>query len=187
MRKGNVNEREDIAREVIDSLVALITAFERTEYATGKILGQYLAAEEAELMRGLVLSLSEYHALHYIGSRVRGKGDVDLVNGVKLAKSMGMTKGGISKLTAKLRKKKLIELEKLPDNNKEVHYRLTEQGERIFAIHARLHGIADANLADVVNGYTGEEQLMILEFLKKIIAAAEGVLAESGDSVFSII
>ncbi|MFD0769348.1 MarR family transcriptional regulator [Bacillus sp. CGMCC 1.60114] len=60
-------------------------------------------------------------------------------NVTKLAKSLYMTKGAISKLTKKLIKKGLIESYQKPDNKKEIYFRLTEQGKIIYDIHEELH------------------------------------------------
>ncbi|HLR03540.1 MAG TPA: MarR family transcriptional regulator [Virgibacillus sp.] len=57
----------------------------------------------------------------------------------KLAESLYMTRGAISKLTKRLIKKGLIERYQKPDNKKEIYFRLTEQGKIIFDIHENLH------------------------------------------------
>ncbi|MDR3332134.1 MAG: MarR family transcriptional regulator [Synergistaceae bacterium] len=170
MNNEAVREEDKTTCEVINSIIEFTTAFERAEYATGRLIGRYLEEDDAKLMRGLAMTLSEYHALHHIGARLPEDG-ASTVNGVRLARAMSMTKGGISKLVGKLQKKGLVRAERHQDNRKEIYYRLTEKGVRIFTLHARLHDIADANLAKIVRGYGKDEQLLILEFLKKIIDA----------------
>ena len=57
----------------------------------------------------------------------------------KLAESLYMTRGAISKLTKKLINKGLIESYQKPLNKKEIYFRLTEQGKVIYKIHEELH------------------------------------------------
>ncbi|MED1936105.1 MarR family transcriptional regulator [Bacillus subtilis] len=60
-------------------------------------------------------------------------------NVTKLAETLYMTRGAISKMTKKLIEKGLIESYQKPDNKKEIHFRLTEQGKEIYKIHDKLH------------------------------------------------
>jgi DNA-binding MarR family transcriptional regulator len=82
-----------------------------------------------------------------------------------------MTRGGVSKITAKRRGKGLILSERIPDNQKEVYYRLTGDGEKLFALHAKLHDIAYKNITRVVAEYGEDEMIIIRGFLKKVISA----------------
>ena len=75
---------------------------------------------------------SEVHCIEYIGQTVNP-------NVTKLAEAFYMTRGAISKLTKKLIKKGLIESYKSKDNKKEIYFRLTEQGKKIYKIHEKLH------------------------------------------------
>ncbi len=60
-------------------------------------------------------------------------------NVTKLAESLYMTRGAISRLTKKLMEKGLIESYQKQDNRKEIYFRLTEQGKRIYKIHEEQH------------------------------------------------
>lgn len=75
---------------------------------------------------------SEVHCIECIGKNADS-------NVTKLAESLYMTKGAISKLTKKLIEKGLIESYQKPDNKKEIYFRLTEQGIVIYNIHEELH------------------------------------------------
>jgi DNA-binding MarR family transcriptional regulator len=83
-------------------------------------------------IKDIPATLTEWHLLQKIN-------DSGPLNGTQLAKSMGMTRGGISKLTAKLLKKNLLARETLPDNRKEVYYTLTKNGKAVADIHEVLH------------------------------------------------
>jgi DNA-binding MarR family transcriptional regulator len=75
---------------------------------------------------------SEVHCIESVGKNRD-------TNVTKLAESLYMTKGAISKLTKKLIKKGLIESYQKPDNKKEIYFRLTEHGILIYKIHEELH------------------------------------------------
>ncbi|WP_045506821.1 MarR family transcriptional regulator [Bacillus amyloliquefaciens] len=75
---------------------------------------------------------SEVHCIEFIEK-------IKDANVTKLAESLYMTKGAISKLTKKLINKGLIESYQKPVNKKEIYFRLTEQGKVIYEIHEELH------------------------------------------------
>jgi DNA-binding MarR family transcriptional regulator len=75
---------------------------------------------------------SEVHCIEYIGKNVDS-------NVTKLADSLYMTRGAITKITKKLINKELIESYQKPDNKKEIYFRLTEKGKVIDHIHEDLH------------------------------------------------
>src|SRR5699024_5421099 len=76
----------------------------------------------------------------YFRIKEQGKKKLNKYTNVrKLAESIYMTRGDISKLTKRLIKKGLIERYQKPDNKKEIYFRLTEQGKIIFDIHENLH------------------------------------------------
>lgn len=75
---------------------------------------------------------SEVHCIEFIEK-------IKDANVTKLAESLYMTRGAISKLTKKLINKGLIESYQKPVNKKEIYFRLTEQGKVIYKIHEELH------------------------------------------------
>lgn len=75
---------------------------------------------------------SEVHCIESIGKNTEP-------NVTKLAQSLYMTRGAISKLTKKLMEKGLIDSYQKPDNKKEIYFKLTEQGKVIYNIHEELH------------------------------------------------
>lgn len=75
---------------------------------------------------------SEVHYIECIGKNADS-------NVTKLAESLYMTRGAISKMSKKLIKKGVIESYQKSDNKKEIYFKLTEQGQRIYKIHDELH------------------------------------------------
>ncbi|AWB46077.1 MarR family transcriptional regulator [Paenibacillus sp. CAA11] len=103
---------------------------------------------------------SEVHCIEYIERNVDP-------NVTKLAQSLYMTKGAISKLTKRLMEKGLIECYQKPDNKKEVYFRLTEQGKEIYNIHEDLHREFQERDKDIFGQVTEEQFESMLSFMKK--------------------
>jgi len=58
-------------------------------------------------------------------------------NASSLARAIHVTGGAVSQIAGKLLKKGLIESYRLPDNRKEVFFRLTKSGEKVYHDHQK--------------------------------------------------
>jgi DNA-binding MarR family transcriptional regulator len=103
---------------------------------------------------------SEVHYIECIGRNVDS-------NVTKLAESLYMTRGAISKITKKLIKKGLIESYQKPDNKKEIYFRLTEQGQEINKVHEKLHKEFQERDKVVFEQVTEEQFDSMLRFMEK--------------------
>ena len=103
---------------------------------------------------------SEVHCIEYIGENQEA-------NVTKMARSLYMTRGAISKITKKLLKKGAIESYQKADNKKEIYFRLTEKGQKTFDIHERLHKEFEARDQAVFNDVTDEQYDVMVRFLDK--------------------
>lgn len=81
---------------------------------------------------------------------------------------MGMTRGAISKITKKLLSKSLIDSYQKPENNKEIYFCLTEQGEKVYTEHKKCHLQARQEKLAILSAYSEAEQETILRFLTDI-------------------
>ncbi|MFV0504249.1 MAG: MarR family transcriptional regulator [Lachnospirales bacterium] len=100
---------------------------------------------------------SEVHCAEYIGENVDS-------NVTQLAESFYMTKSAISKLTKKMINKGLIESYQKSNNKKEIYFRLTAQGEKIYKIHAELHKEHQERDKAVFEQVTKEQYEAMLRF-----------------------
>lgn len=103
---------------------------------------------------------SEVHYIECIGRNVDS-------NVTKLAESLYMTRGAISKMTKKLIKKGAIESYQKPDNKKELYFRLTEEGQRIYKIHEKLHKESQERDKSIFEQVTEEQFDNMLNFIEK--------------------
>ena len=102
---------------------------------------------------------SEVHCIEYIGKNKDS-------NVTKLAEKFYMTRGAISKLTKKLIEKDYIESYQKADNNKEIYFKLTVQGERIYKIHEKLHEEFNKRDKPVFKQITDKELDSMINFVE---------------------
>jgi DNA-binding MarR family transcriptional regulator len=77
-----------------------------------------------------------------------------------------MTNGAISKIAKKLIKKELIESYQKPDNKKEIYFRLTEHGKKVYKIHEELHKEFQKRDKPVFEQISEEQFRSILSFIE---------------------
>ncbi|MGI6407049.1 MAG: MarR family transcriptional regulator [Syntrophaceticus sp.] len=135
----------DLAMQIVNSLI--------------KVQENIFPDEWEDMFEGI--NLSEVHCIDLIGT-------IEYPNVTKIANEMYMTRGAISKICKRLLKKGLVESYQRPDNNKEIYYRLTEEGRHIYNEHKKLHSQARQEKLSVINTYSEYEQSIILCFLNDI-------------------
>jgi DNA-binding MarR family transcriptional regulator len=117
------------------------------------------------------INLAEVHCIDWIGM-------IDHANVTKVANEMGMTRGGISKISQKLLNKGLIESYQRPENNKEIYYRLTKDGQHVYNEHKKCHSKAKQEKLSLLSTYSDQEQVTILRFLSDINHMLDSKLSE---------
>ncbi|EFL49942.1 transcriptional regulator, MarR family [Solidesulfovibrio fructosivorans JJ]] len=118
------------------------------------------------------MHLTEIHCIHWIGS-------LDHANVTGISREMGMTRGAISKIAKKLVGKGLIESYREPTNNKEIYFRLTGAGRRMFDVHGKCHAVARRERLALLTAYDAGEQDAILRFLRDINCHIDRKMAEA--------
>lgn len=72
-------------------------------------------------------------------------------NASELAKILGVTCGAVGQVIKKLMSKALIESYQLPDNKKEIYFRLTELGRRASVGHRKHHETLNAGVLNYLD------------------------------------
>ena len=116
---------------------------------------------------------SEVHCIEYIGKNIDS-------NVTKLAESLYMTRGAISKITKKLIEKDFIESYQKSDNKKEIYFRLTEQGEVIYKVHEELHKEFRERDKAVFEQVTEEQIDSMLGFVEKCSGHLDAEIKKMG-------
>lgn len=105
---------------------------------------------------------AEVHLIEIIGNH-------ETITTTALAQTLGITKGAVSQTTAKLEGKGLIEKRGSQEKRTEVHIRLTEAGQAVFAFHRQLHAEMMAQVDGVLKELPPESQ----EAVNRIVAILE--------------
>ncbi|SHI90292.1 MarR family winged helix-turn-helix transcriptional regulator [Propionispora hippei] len=168
-----MKQKEAELKELIGKIETLVYHVETLEGQEEVLLQAALAGQIDGRLQQIGLSLTECHVLDCM-ERHAG------LNTTAIAKQMNMTKGGISKIAAKLIKKDLIEVRRLPDNQKEIYYNLTPLGKQAFGLHARLHRIARDQFTNQFGQYSPAELQTVKRFIDDLIAILPAVGQEGG-------
>ncbi|MDR1510420.1 MAG: MarR family transcriptional regulator [Synergistaceae bacterium] len=138
-----------------------------------KMLG--LLSGEMKTARDYGTGFKIYHAeVHLLETIFNHEG----VNLGKLSKILGMTNGAVSQTAQKLLDKALAETYQIPNNKKEVHFRLTDLGLKALDGHREHHAKIDAAFSDFVeNRATKKDIQSIMKFMDAIMDAYEPFVA----------
>ncbi|MCZ4142054.1 MarR family transcriptional regulator, partial [Escherichia coli] len=91
-------------------------------------------------------------------------GEQEPINITSIAERIHVSKGNTSKIANKLLKAGWVRKAQLNDNKKEVYFRLTPVGKKLFAAHDELHAKEKQRMYDFLDQYSNVE----LEFIKKL-------------------
>lgn len=145
---------------IVSELEVLISQIEEKKYFHNE-QGVKQLLKENEVLNFSDISLSECHVIACIAKNSQ-------INGIEIAKQLGMTRGGISKIATRLTKKKLITTYRDETNQKKIFYKLTQLGEKVNEIHEQLHTKKNFQIESIASHYTEEEQDIILRFVKDL-------------------
>lgn len=105
----------------------------------------------------------------FIGLRVLDAiGQLEPVNGITISKQYRIPKGSVSKTTRRLVAKKLISQEALPNNKKEILFRLTPLGRRLFEAHRAFDQQMEKGFVRFLQKYEPDELRFIIRLLQDI-------------------
>ena len=119
-----------------------------------KIDAYYKPQMEAEFSN---ISLSEIETIEFIAK-------TPYPNVTKLAHHLYMTRGAASKIAKKLLKKNLVESYQIPQNKKEIYFRLTKEGQVIFD---ELTDESVSNILEFLNKYNNHLDSAIRNNIEK--------------------
>ena len=77
-------------------------------------------------------NFNEMHCVDFIGK-------TENPNVTKLSQHLNLTRGAVSKIIKKLVKKNAIEIYTTESNKKEIYYKLTPTGQKVFYAHEKMH------------------------------------------------
>ena len=150
--------------EIIDKVYTLINQISsenHEESAWFSLLESYASDCYKELTG---ISLAECHVIDYIGRN-------HFTNATGISSGLRITKGGISKITARLLQRELIEVRHVDGNKKEKLYSLTPSGHKVFVLHAKLHALSYDRIKALIESFSSDELKIIDRFLDGLTEA----------------
>ena len=103
------------------------------------------------------LGLNEVHCLDAVGR-------LDKTNITEIASTLNLTKGAVTKITAKLLQKGHLEKFQREGNRKEVHFSLTDSGREVYELHLMRHRQLEENEMNFLAEFSQEEQTILIDF-----------------------
>ncbi len=95
-------------------------------------------------------------------------GTLEPVNSITVSKKFHIPKGSVSKTTRRLIVKKLITQEALPNNKKEVLFRLTPLGKELFEAHRAFDQQMEKGFVRFLRNYQPDELRFIARLLQDL-------------------
>ena len=95
-------------------------------------------------------------------------GRLEPVNGITISKQSGVPKGSVSKIVRRLTAKRLISEEYLPNNKKEILFRLTPLGREVFEAHRAFDDQMERGFIEFLGRYNKDELAFIVRLLGDI-------------------
>ena len=142
--------------DLTETLFQLFNKINANEHLHGQKQLSFLVDE-----RSYALSPAECHVLDYIAQHNK-------TNAISIAAASGITRGGISKITARLEQKGLLTVSAAQDNKKMLSYSLTQTGQAICAHHQQAHQQTLSALENILQQYTAEELACIKRFISQV-------------------
>ena len=103
-------------------------------------------------------NFNEMHCLDFIGK-------AENPNVTKLSQHLNLTRGAISKIIKKLVKKNAIEIYTTESNKKEIYYKLTPTGQKVFYAHEKMHKKWNNDDLAYLSGIEEKDLLTVNNFL----------------------
>lgn len=145
-------------QRVVEKIQAVLIKREEIEKIETQQLMDEVYRNTPEQNRKHETTLTELHIVDCISRN-------SPINVTSISSALGITKGGVSKITTRLLKRGWIYKTQLMDNRKEVYFRLAPEGKKVAAIHDTFHVIAIQNIEKLLQNYESSE----LQFLERLL------------------
>ncbi|MBU2658746.1 pulcherriminic acid biosynthesis transcriptional regulator PchR [Bacillus cabrialesii] len=154
----------DLTKQMIyDIYVRLLHLNEQKANTT---LQQFFKEAAEEDMIDVPKNMTSIHVIDCISQH-------EPINNAGIARKMNLSKANVTKISTKLIKEEFINSYQLTDNKKEVYFKLTRKGRRIFDLHEKLHKKKELAFYQFLDSFSQDEQNAVLKFLEQLTSALE--------------
>ena len=147
-----------------------INRYSEAEHYMVQLFNRYveLSKKSYEYCQGISLYPNEIHTVEYIAVS-------STTNMTDIANQLGLTKGAVSKMIAKLENMGLLVRYKYQPNQKEIYIHLTQLGVRAYEGHKEYHADMWKRLSGYFSNLDEEHQSVILDFLDNYLTGMRGL------------
>lgn len=158
-------EQKLLITEIIDHIAAIQKRFQAEGEDEEKKWMMMQTSDEhvAEFLK--VATVQMLHVLDAIG-------ELEPTNGITISKRYNIPRGTVSKITRRLAEIDMILVEPLPYNKKEVLFRLTSSGKKVFTLHQQLHQHINQNVRNFLSQYEMEQMRFLLTLMQEVMATS---------------
>ena len=151
----------DETEPVIAQILALLGEVSEKLEPENSEMKQWLAENIQNPLVGALLQDTTFAMLRVLDA----VGELEPVNGITIARHFRIPKGTVSKTTRRLFAQKLITKEALPNNKKEILFRLTPLGRELFQAHRAFDQQMERGFVHFLHRYNRAE----LDFLVRVL------------------
>jgi DNA-binding MarR family transcriptional regulator len=158
---NTASESEDVeglSREVLALLAQITHQFESQQHEGW----QWIVAHSPNAQVADVLQDSTSAMLRVLDAI----GRLEPVNGITIATQFAVPKGTVSKVTRRLVAKKLVITESLPNNRKEILFRLTPLGRDVYLFHRAFDERMERGFLQFLQRYETSELHVLVRVLR---------------------
>jgi DNA-binding MarR family transcriptional regulator len=152
-----LQEKLRLRTQIVHLFIQLRQREERDDQERWMELVQTKGQAWVDLLQSL--NVTALHILDAIGKH-------EPINGIQIARQLDITKGAVSKITKKLLEQQLIFTERLPNNRKDLYFRLTGEGREIFLWHQELHPQLEEQGKQFLSRYSVDELQLLVRFFQ---------------------
>ncbi|MBP1990176.1 MarR family transcriptional regulator [Paenibacillus eucommiae] len=105
-------------------------------------------------------------------------GNHEPINSTAIAEKMELSKASITKIGSKLLEDGLVKRSQLKENKKEIYFRLTPKGKKIFDLHQKMHQIEADRFYRFLSKYAESDLVVVRNFLQDLGTKLEHRLEE---------
>lgn len=164
---NNEIEQNALITEVIDHMAAIQQRFQaEAEGEDEEKKWMMMHTSDSDVID--FLKVATVQMLHVIDAI----GELEPVNGITISKQYNIPRGSVSKITRRLADIYMIQFEPVPDNKKEVLFRLTPLGKKIFILHQQLHQHIHHNMSRFLHQYKIEDIRFLVSLMKDVISTS---------------
>jgi DNA-binding MarR family transcriptional regulator len=163
-RKANRHEVASLSAEVVALLAKVTERFESTENEEWR----WIAEHSNNPLVVEILQDSTVTTLRVLDAI----GRLEPVNGITISTRYRIPKGTVSKITRRLIAQQLITTEYLPNNKKEILFRLTPLGRDLFEVHRAFDEQMERGFIQFLRRYDASELHLLVRILEEATVAS---------------